>query len=122
MSEIKVQTRINMTNMEDIINQLESFVVDSSPITVGDFAKNAVNISESKHRTKGPLEYLNEYALAATAMSPTLSAAKHFVTRSKDDEADSGNVNYCNIQEQFVGTIQVLRMSKTILLVMIYGD
>jgi hypothetical protein len=36
-------------------------------------------------------------------LSPKLGAAKHFVTRSEDGEADLGNANYHNIQEQFVG-------------------
>jgi hypothetical protein len=77
--------------------------VDSSHISEFDFAKNQVIIPKSKRGTEGLNEYSNAYALATTALSPKLGAAKHFVTRSEDGEADLGNANDCNIQEQFVG-------------------
>ena len=37
-----------------------------------------------------------------TALSPKLGAAKHFVIKSEDGEADPGNANYRNIQGHFV--------------------
>ena len=96
ISEIGVHTRINMINMEDTVNQLKSFFVDSSPITVGDFTKNEVIIPKNKHGTECSKEYSNAYDLATTALSPKLGAAKNFVMRSNDSEADLRIVNYHN--------------------------
>jgi hypothetical protein len=56
ISEMGVHTGISMTNMEDTVNQLKSFFVDLSPITVGDFAKNDKIIPKNKHGTEGPKE------------------------------------------------------------------
>ncbi len=43
------------------------------------------------------------------ALSPKLGAAKHFVTKSEDGEADTGNANYRNIQEQIVGNYSKIK-------------
>ena len=103
VSDIGVHTESSMTTMQGAVNQLKDFFVDSSPISEFDFAKNQVIIPKNKRGTEGSKEYSNAYALATTALSPKLGAAKHFVTRSEDGKADPGNANYCNIQEQFVG-------------------
>jgi hypothetical protein len=103
VSDIGVHTESSMTTMQGAVNQLKDFFVDSSPISEFDFAKNQVIIPKNKRGTEGSKEYSNAYALATTALSPKLGAAKHFVTRSEDGEADPGNANYRNIQEQFVG-------------------
>jgi Cu2+-containing amine oxidase len=118
ISEMRVHTKNSMMTMQGTINQLKDFFVDSSPISEFDFAKNQVIIPKNKQWTKGSKES-NAYALAMTALSPKLGAAKHFVTKSEDGEADPGNVNDSNIQEQVVGNYSKLRMLKSILLVMI---
>ena len=58
---------------------------------------------------EGSKEYSNAYALATTASSPKLGAAKNFVTESEDGEPDPGNANYRNIQEQFVGNYSKIK-------------
>ncbi len=103
ISEIGVHTESSMTTMQGAVNQLKDFFVDSSHIRKFDFAKIQVIIPKNKQGTEGLKEYSNAYALAMTALSPKLGAAKHFVTKSEDGEADPGNENYCNIQEQLVG-------------------
>ena len=103
VSEIGVHTESNMTTMLGAVNQLKDFFVDSNPISEFDFAKNQVIIPKNKQGSEGSKEYSYAYALATTALSPKLGAAKHFVTKSEDGEADPGNANYRNIQEQFVG-------------------
>jgi hypothetical protein len=85
------------------INHLKGFFVDSSPITEVEFAKNEVIIPKEKRSAEGSKEYSYAYALATTALSPKLGAAKHFITKNEDGESDPGNSNYRNIQEQFVG-------------------
>jgi hypothetical protein len=103
ISGIGVHTKSNMKTTEGAVNQLKDFFVDSSPISEFDFAKNQVIIPKNKQGTEGSKEYSNAYALATTALSPKLGAAKHFVTKSEDGEDDPGNASYHNIQEQFVG-------------------
>jgi hypothetical protein len=100
--DIGVHTDSNMANT-DTVNQLKLFFADSAPITEVDFAKNEVIIPKDKRGAEGSKEYSYAYALATTAMSPKLGAAKHFVTKNEDGESDPGNGNYRNIQEQFVG-------------------
>ena len=51
-----------------------------SPISEFDFAKNQVIIPKNKQGTDRLKEYSNAYALA-TALSPKLGAAKHFLLR-----------------------------------------
>ncbi len=92
-----------MSDTQDVVNQLKNFFVDSSPISEFDFAKNEVIIPKNKYGIEGSKEYLSAYALATAALSPKLGAAKHFVTKTEDSEADMGNAVYRNIQEQFVG-------------------
>jgi hypothetical protein len=94
--DIGVHTDSNMANA-DTVNQLKVFFSDSSPITEVDFAKNEVIIPKDKHGTEGSKEYSYAFALATTAMSPKLGAAKHFVTKNEDGETDPGNGNSRNI-------------------------
>ena len=54
-----------------------------------------------------------------TVLSPKLGAAKHFVNKSEDGEADPGNTNYRNIPEQFVGNYSKIEDAKSVLFVMI---
>jgi hypothetical protein len=98
-----VHTENTMSGPQDVVNQLKDFFVDSSPISELDFAKNQVIIPKNKRGIEGSKEYSSAYALATAALSPKLGAAKHFVTKSEDGEADPGNAVYRNIQEQFVG-------------------
>ena len=58
---------------------------------------NKAIIPKNKCGTEGSKEYLNACAIATTALCPKLGAAKHFITGM-----DPGNVNYLNVQEQFV--------------------
>jgi hypothetical protein len=93
----------NMSTDTAKVKQLKGFFVDINPITDVDFAKNEVIIPKNKRGTEGSKEYSSAYALATSALSPKLGAAKHFVTKNEDGETDPGNGSYRNIQEQFVG-------------------
>ena len=94
------------------INHLKAFFVDSSPITEVEFAKNEVIIPKEKHGAKGSRKYFYVHALATTALSPKLGAAKHFITKNEDGESDPGNGNYHNIQEQLVGSYAKIECSE----------
>ena len=100
--DIGVHTDTNMANT-GTVNHLKAFFVDSSPITEVEFARNEVIIPKDKRGAEGSKEYSYAYALATSALSPKLGAAKHFITKNEEGESDPGNGNYRNIQEQFVG-------------------
>ena len=87
--DIGVHTDTNMANT-GTVNHLKAFFVDSSPITEVEFAKNEVIIPKEKRCAEGSKEYSYAYALATTALSPKLGAAKHFVTKNEDGETDPG--------------------------------
>jgi hypothetical protein len=101
--DIGVHADSNMSTDTTKVKQLNGFFVDTNPITDVDFTKNEVIIPKNKCGTKGSKEYSSAYTLATAALSPTLGATKHFVTKNEDGETDPGNGNYQNIEEQFVG-------------------
>ena len=89
--DIRVHTDSNRSTDTAKVKQLKGFFVDANPITDVDFAKNKVIIPKNKRGIEGSKEYASVYALATAALSPKLGAAKHFVTKSEDGEADPGN-------------------------------
>ena len=48
VSDIGVHTESSMVTMQDAVNKLKDFFVDSSPISEFDFAKNQVFIPKNK--------------------------------------------------------------------------